>query len=168
MKKYIILIVALTLVLAGLIGSLVCIFPGHSKEYKVINKYVSAADDCDMEKIYKCMPMEELSSVLSMYGEDLMRNPNLGVTDKMTFIRNLGMDVASKIPEDAQSVKQIKLISCTPNESSSQSMLGVSMSEYLALVEVTYVSAEGEEVTVTGMEEFGLIQTQKGMKILSA
>ncbi len=180
MKRYISLIVALVLVVTGIIGTFACISPSKMKESKVIYKYINAIDDGKIAKMMKYTIMggysDAISNALGNASEELLQMSGVD-TSRDTVGGCLflsGMNAASKIPSDAKEVKSVELVCYNKAEDpnaqfSIEDFLGLSKSvKVLAVVEVEYIDADGETVTVLSDETFHLVRASFfGYKISS-
>lgn len=177
MKANVKIIISLALVVVGLIGTLVCVIPSASGEYKIVNKYINAINSCNDKAIKDCLPLDEVSSALGQFsselGIDLDEDEVKDIfgydesnekTSKLDYLRASGLDVSSLVPSDAKEVNKISLISCTNADSSEDSIMSPT-TRVDALVKVVYKSADDETVSVTDSQRFTVVKTSKGYKI---
>lgn len=164
------IIIAAILIVIGIIGVLLCTIPSTSKEQKVINKYINAINDCDMEGIKKCLPLEELGNLISTDYENLFSLNSTESNSKLDFMKKSGLSACSRIPDDAKEVKSISLISTLKDVSTEENVELLSAKEFTvyATIEVSYITSDDETAFFTSKETFQLTETSKGCKIISA
>ena len=175
MKANVKIIISLALVVVGLIGTLVCIIPSASGEYKIVNKYINAINSCDDKALKDCLPLDEISSALDKFSSELGVDLNqvediLGSdktekeSSKLDYLKASGLDVSSLVPSDAKEVNKISLISCTNADSSEDSPFAAT-TKVETLIKVVYTSADDETVSVADSQRFTVVKTSKGYKI---
>lgn len=162
-KKNLGLIIAAVLILVGLIGALVCAIPSVSDEQKLINKYIKAIDDCDLEAVKECMPIEELSGALSIDEGEIFGDASRYQT-KLDYLKVSGISGYGYIPEDAKEVKSITLVA-TEIKEGTELLLPDSTAVVKAIVKITYVDVNNKTVSFTSSDDFSLVNTKNGLKI---
>lgn len=163
MKKYIVVIIAAAFVLIGLIGALVCVIPTASAEFKTVDKFISAVDDCDYEAIVDCFPIEELSSVFGIESDDVLESSSEKLESKLDYLKAFGGKAAKNVPEDAKSVEKIELISCSKFQEQSVGFL--EETEVECVIRVEYITADDEKISFTVNEEYDLMMVDGKYKI---
>ena len=166
MKKYLSLIIAAALVVAGLIGTLVTVSPVKTAEYKVVEKYIKAVNDCDSAKMAEYFPATEISSILGSATEGHLGTQTETLVTKKDYISAAGLSISSFIPDDAE-VGDLKIITYKQNPISSGGLLAAQSAGVSIVLAVDYVSAEGETVNLTYSDFFTVSKTQSGYKIVS-
>lgn len=171
MKKYLNVIVSTGIAIIGIIGVLICVIPSVSSEYAIIDKYIDAIDDCDYDKIVACWPLEEYAKSVGTSIENILPGDAeaLSSATKMDYLKLFLSRAAIRVPDDAKSVESIKLISCGKKEAVDVGFNLVAISsatEVEAVLQVTYISADDEEVSFTYAEEFGVVETKKGFRVV--
>ena len=171
MKKYLNVIISAGIAVIGIIGVLICVIPSVSGEYAVIDKYVSAIDACDYDKIIDCWPLEEYEKSLGTSVDELLSDytDDLPSATKMDYLKLFAPHAANQVPDDAKSVESIKLVSCGKKEPVDVGFTLVAISgaaEVEAVLQVTYLSADDEEVSFTYTETFGVLETKKGFRVV--
>ncbi len=155
------LIISFVLILSGLIGALCFLLPNTSEEYRIVNRYVQAVEKCDAKKIQELLPLQELTSALDANFADL----DFDVNDKAGLLETF-LNSAS-LPEKVKSIDEVKLISVATGEHQALSFGGFNSAiEGRAFIKVDYTDEDGKEWEQTFEENFTLIRTQKGLKVV--
>lgn len=166
MKANVKIIVSLALVVIGLIGTLVCVTPSASSEYKTVKKYISAVNSCNDKAIKACMPIDEYSQVLGIDLDDVTDSEAENRTSRYDYLKASGLSVSKLVPENAKEVKKISLICCNKTDSHMEDLFSSSMVEVDSVIRVTYKSEDDKTVSVTDTQRFTLAKTSKGYKIV--
>lgn len=164
MKNYITVIIAAALVLIGLIGALVCVIPTASAEYKIVDKFVSAIDDCDADAITDCYPVDEMSSMLGGNMGSSIDKTAKGLKSKIDYLKAFCSSAASELPEDAKSVESVELVSCSNAKTQGSEYLKGSSVE--AIIKVEYKTADDKTASYTVDKNFTLLAVGNNYKLL--
>ena len=180
MKLPVKLLIALLAAVVGLVGVIVCVTPSRPAPDKTMEKYIAAINKADANKMQDCYAtaaiMQQLGDAFDVDMDDYLEETTkkLQVSadyDRLAALDDSYLSVSSLLPENTVEVKKIKLLGCT-NSSDQQTdqlstaLLGTKLVEVLALVEVTYVTKDGEEGTVRNQESLGMIQTDSGYQLV--
>ncbi len=163
------LIITVIAVLVGLAGSLVCILPSASAEYKLVNNYINAVNGANLEKMNSYLASDVLSSALGEEFEGVLDSSNKaqGNVDKLSALKSSILSIRSELPEDAKEIKSIKLIGCNIGEETKADFIATSSTNVDAIVQLTYINADDETVSVTSVEDIQLCKIQNQLKIAS-
>ena len=164
------IIIAIILIIVGFIGVSLCTIPSISKEHKVIKKYVSAINNCNIEKIKECLPLEEIENMIDADYEDLFGSYSSELSSKLDFMEMSDLSACSGIPEDVKEIKRITLISTNKDKTANENAELLSSKTFTvnATIKVTYITSDDKIVSFTTIETFQLLETSKGCKIISA
>ena len=157
-NKKLMVLVALLAFLVGLIGLIICVVPGQTAPDKAVSKYISAVNNCDLEKMHE---MSASSVIGGMLGQSGGLGGNYGgeaaPVDKVyAALQSSVFDIAGQLPEDFQEVKSLELVGCVDGET--ESFMGLSGMNVRVVLELEYVDAEGNTQTLCGTESVGLIK----------
>ena len=180
MKLPIKLLIALLAVVVGLVGIIVCITPGRPAPDKTMEKYIAAINKADASKMQDCYAtgalMQQLGDAFDIDMDDYLEenSQKLEVSvdyDRLAALQDSYLSVSSMLPENTVEVKKVKLLGCTNSSDQkadqlSAALLGTKLVEVLALVEVTYVTEDGEQQTVRNQESLGMVQTDSGYRLV--
>lgn len=164
------IISAIILIVIGIMGVLLCTIPSMPKEEKVIKKYINAINDCDIEGIKKCLPLEEIEKMIATDYEELFGSYSEYLSSKLDFMKMSDLSACSEIPNDVKEVKNITLISTNRDVSAEENVELLSAKAFTinATIEVTYITSDDKTISFTTIETFQLLETSKGCKIISA
>ena len=165
MKRFTFAVLSLALVLLGLIGVIVCVTPSSSAQYKLIQKYVAAVNKADSKGMQECCADTE--DLLGISNSDIASDDDreASVTDRMTALKTSLLSISSYLPEDAKEVESLKVIGCSeasPFETDAFS----SASEVTAIIQMTFIDADGETAMVSHQENFVIAKTANGLKLM--
>ena len=165
MKKYIHVMLSLALMLIGIIGIIVCVVPSASAEYRLVKKYISAINKADYTGMQECCADTE--DLLGISNSDIASDDDreASVTDRMTALKTSLLSISSYLPEDAKEVESLKVIGCSeasPFETDAFS----SVSEVTAIIQMTFIDADGETAMVSHQENFVIAKTSNGFKMM--
>lgn len=164
------ILVAIILVVVGIIGILFCTIPSISKEQKVIKNYINAINNCDIEGIKDCLPLEEAENILGADYNDIFGSYSNNLNTKLDYMEMSDLSACSEIPEDIKEIKKISLVSINKDSYTEESADLFSSKTFTvdATIKVTYIAANDEAISFTAIETFQLLETSKGCKIVSA
>lgn len=165
MKKYKSILISILLVVFGIIGILFCAIPHTSKEQKIVNKYIKAINNCDIEELKDCYPLKS-TNIFSDDYEKIFNSYSDRLKTKLDYIEMSGLSVCDKLPEEVKEIKNISLVSIN-NCSDDESFFSTKTFTVDATIKVEYISEEDEIFSFTAIETFQLVETGKGYKIVS-
>ncbi len=165
MKRFTFAVLSLALVLVGLIGVIVCVTPSSSAQYKLIQKYVAAVNKADSEGMQECCADTEDLLNLSNSGITSDDDREDSVTDRITALKTSLLSISSYLPEDAKEVESLKVIGCS-EASLFETDAFSSASAVTAIIQMTYIDADGETAMVSHQENFVIAKTANGLKLM--
>lgn len=163
------IIIAGVLIIIGIIGILLCTIPSISKEQKVINNYINAINNCDLEGIEDCLPLEEVKNMLGTNYNGIFGSYSNELNTILDYMKMSDLSAYSELPEDIKEVKKVSLVSVNKDSYAEEdTYLFYSKTITVdATIEVTYVDVNDNTISFTTIESFQLLETSNGYKIAS-
>ena len=173
MKKFPVkLLVSVLCVIAGVVLLTVTVAPAKNPCEKIIGKYISAINSENSKKMHDLEFSAEdyldgtgLGELLGGIQDSYESETESGETTRMELFKSSA--VSSRVPDDADKVKKIKLLGCSAGENISE--YGITAAEYDILVEVTYtISEDGKETdkTICYGDTVSLAKGKSGYRIV--
>lgn len=166
MKKYIHVMLSLALILIGMIGIIVCIVPSASAEYRLVKKYISAVNKADYTGMQECCANDK--DLINLFNFDSVASDDTqedSVTDRATALKASRLGIGAYLPEDAKEVASLKVIGCSEAPLSETDSFS-SASAVTAIIQMTYIDADGETAIVSHQENFVIAKTADGLKMM--
>ncbi len=174
-------IIAPILLLLGLVACFIFVMPSYPSETKIVEKYISAINQENEEKMKKCIVSaadvlgdawseledeigDELGELEDYYDEYVEEETTETSKDKKADLLDASVLYVS-LPEDLGKIESIQMVGCSKEEA--QTEYGITGIPVNVLLEIKYTTNEKEADTRTiyTASELVVIKSKKGYRI---